>query len=90
MADIQTVITGNVQQAQNILNSLLGQTWQYANALQGDNSQFFNQAQNVLNNFPNIISQLFNQTIYGTPANLPNLGQSTNSDWTNLANVIHP
>ncbi len=50
MADIQTVITGNVQQAQNILNNLLGQTGNYANALQSDNQPFFNQAQNVLNN----------------------------------------
>jgi len=73
MADIQTVITSNVQQAQNILNNLLNQTGQYASSLQSDNLQFFNQAQNVLNNFPNIIEQLYNQTIYGTPANLPNL-----------------
>ena len=42
MADIQTVITGNVQQAQNILNNLLGQTGNYANALQSDNQPFFN------------------------------------------------
>ncbi|DAD54652.1 TPA: hypothetical protein [Aquificae Joseph's Coat Spring virus] len=72
MADIQTVITGNVQQAQNILNNLLNQTWNYSTALQGDNLQFFNQAQNIINSFPNIIEQLYNKIIYGTPANLPN------------------
>ncbi len=74
MADIQTVITGNVQQAQNILNSLSGLTQIYANNLQSDNQPFFNNAQNILNSFPSLLEQLFNQTIYGTPANLPKNG----------------
>jgi len=82
MADIQTVITGNVQQAQNILNNLLNQTWQYASSLQSDNQPFFNQAQNIFNSFPNIISQLFNQTIYGNSSgisNIPTTGGLTSS-----------
>ena len=82
MADIQTVITGNVQQAQNILNNLLNQTGQYASSLQSDNQPFFNQAQNIFNSFPNIISQLFNQTIYGNSSgisNIPTTGGLTSS-----------
>ena len=92
MADFQTVITGNVQQAQNILNNLLGQTWQYASSLQSDNSQFFNQAQNVLNNFPNIISGLYNNTsnsISGLFNNLySNINQQMQNQWAQSSDVL--
>jgi hypothetical protein len=92
MADIQTVITGNVQQAQNILNSLLGQTGQYASSLQSDNQPFFNQAQNVLNNFPSIISGLYNNTsnsISNLFNNLySNINQQMQNQWAQSSDVL--
>ena len=92
MADIQTVITGNVQQAQNILNNLLNQTGQYASSLQGDNLQFFNQAQNVLNNFPSIISGLYNNTsnsISGLFNNLySNIDQQMQNQWAKSSDIL--